>query len=115
MSTFTVSIASTLTVSSICKTFAFIFCVLNRTEMQFFQVNYNVIFVSSAQKLLTNLAATPDEKTAIAEAKAAKPDIPLGVAEEFLHTLASIPELKARLSLWRFNYVFQQVEEVSVV
>ena len=69
--------------------------------------------ISSLQKLLTNLAATPDEKTAIAEAKAAKPDIPLGLAEEFLHTLASIPELHARLSLWRFNYVFHQMEEVG--
>lgn len=55
---------------------------------------------------------TDDERTMLAEAKAAKPDIPLGPAEEFLYTLASIPELKARLSLWRFNYVFKQIEEV---
>ena len=50
----------------------------------------------------------------IAEAKAAKPDIPLEPAEEFLYTLSSIPELKARLSLLKFNYEFQQVEEVCV-
>ena len=55
---------------------------------------------------------TDDERAMIAEHRAAKPDIPLGPAEEFLYTLASIPELQARLSLWKFNYVFQQVEEV---
>lgn len=56
---------------------------------------------------------TDDERAMLAEAKASKPDTPLGPAEEFLYTLASIPELRARLSLWRFNYVFKQVEEVS--
>lgn len=66
------------------------------------------------QKLLTNLMPTDDERAMIAERRAAKPDIPLGPAEEFLYTLASIPELHARLSLWRFNYVFQQVEEVRI-
>ena len=73
-------------------------------------VNINIL-----QKLLSNLMPTDDERTTIADAKAAKPDIPLGPAEEFLYTLASIPELQARLKLWRFNYVFQQVEEVSVL
>ena len=67
------------------------------------------------QKLLTNLIPTDDERTMLTEAKAAKPDIPLAPAEDFLYTLASIPELKARLSLWRFNYVFKQIEEVREV
>ena len=57
---------------------------------------------------------TDEERTMIAEAKAAKPDLPLEPAEEFLYTLSSIPELKARLSLLKFNYEFQQVEEVRV-
>ncbi len=56
---------------------------------------------------------TDDERAMLAEAKAAKPDTPLGHAEEFLYTLSSIPELRARLSLWRFNYVFKQLEEVK--
>lgn len=64
------------------------------------------------QKLLTNLMPTDDERVMLDEAKAAKPDIPLGRAEDFLYTLASIPELRARLSLWRFNYTFKQIEEV---
>ena len=68
---------------------------------------------SHTQKLLTNLMPKEEERVMIAECRAANPDIPLGPAEEFLYTLASIPELHARLSLWRFNYVFQQVEEVS--
>ena len=66
----------------------------------------------SLQKLLNNLMPTADERAQIVEARAAQPDVPLGPAEEFLHTLSSIPELQARLSLWRFNYVFQQAEEV---
>ena len=57
---------------------------------------------------------TDEERTMIADAKAAKPDIPLEPAEEFLYTLSSIPELKARLSLLKFNYEFQQVEEVCI-
>ena len=68
---------------------------------------------SHTQKLLTNLMPKEEERAMIAECRAANPDIPLGPAEEFLYTLASIPELHARLSLWKFNYVFQQVEEVS--
>jgi hypothetical protein len=57
---------------------------------------------------------TDEERTMIADAKAAKPDLPLEPAEEFLYTLSSIPELKARLSLLKFNYEFQQVEEVCM-
>ena len=67
---------------------------------------------SHTQKLLNNLMPKEEERAMIAECRAANPDIPLGPAEEFLYTLASIPELHARLSLWKFNYVFQQVEEV---
>ena len=66
------------------------------------------------QKLLTNLMPTDDERTSLAEAKASKPDILLGPAEDFLFTLASIPEVKVRLSLWRFNYVFKQIEGASL-
>ena len=64
------------------------------------------------QKLLTKLMPTDDERTQITEARASQPDVPLGPAEEFLYTLTTIPELKARLSLWRFNFQFQQAEEV---
>ena len=64
------------------------------------------------EKLLTKLMPTDDERTQITEARASQPDVPLGPAEEFLYTLTTIPELKARLSLWRFNFQFQQSEEV---
>lgn len=59
------------------------------------------------QKLLLNLMPTDEDRASIQEARAARPDVPLGPAEEFLFTLSSIPELKARLSLWRFIYAFQ--------
>ena len=64
------------------------------------------------EKLLTKLMPTDDERTQITEARTSHPDVPLGPAEEFLYTLSTIPELKARLSLWRFNFQFQQMEEV---
>ena len=54
---------------------------------------------------------TDEERGTIQEAHSNHPDIPLGPAEEFLFTLSSIPELKARLSLWKFNYSFQSFEE----
>ena len=54
---------------------------------------------------------TDDERVTIQEAHSSQPDLPLGKAEEFLFTLSSIPELKARLSLWKFNYTFQSSEE----
>lgn len=54
---------------------------------------------------------TDEEKTSIQEKRTAHPDLPLGPAEDFLFTLASIPELSARLNLWRFNYHFQSLEE----
>ena len=68
------------------------------------------------QKLINSLTPTEDEKVsiqdALEEARKDNPDTVLGPAEEFLHTLSTIPELQARLNLWRFNYVFQSVESV---
>lgn len=57
---------------------------------------------------------TLDERKLINQLKIANPDTPLAPAEDFCHTLASIPELDARLNLLRFSSVFQQVEEVHV-
>lgn len=54
---------------------------------------------------------TSDECKKIAGIKA---DIPLARAEGFLYTLASIPELDSSLNLLRFNFSFQQAEEVCV-
>ena len=54
---------------------------------------------------------TDDERGGIQEAHSSRPDLPLGPAEDFLFTLSSIPELKARLSLWKFSYAFQSSEE----
>lgn len=54
---------------------------------------------------------TDEEKANIQEQRTAHPELPLGKAEEFLYTLGSIPELTARLSLWKFNHQFQALEE----
>lgn len=61
------------------------------------------------EKLLTMLP-TEEERTKIQEAQAANPDLPLGSAEQFLLTLASISELPARLNLWAFKLDFENSE-----
>ncbi|XP_057672689.1 FH1/FH2 domain-containing protein 1 isoform X3 [Diorhabda carinulata] len=61
------------------------------------------------EKLLTMLP-TEEERTKIQEAQAANPEIPLGSAEQFLLTLASISELPARLKLWAFKLDFENSE-----
>ncbi|GIY05798.1 hypothetical protein CEXT_222601 [Caerostris extrusa] len=53
---------------------------------------------------------TEDEKTRIAEAQMANPDVPLGTAEQFLLTLSSISELEARLRLWAFRLDYETLE-----
>uniref|UniRef100_A0AAR5QKK1 FH2 domain-containing protein n=1 Tax=Dendroctonus ponderosae TaxID=77166 RepID=A0AAR5QKK1_DENPD len=61
------------------------------------------------EKLLTMLP-TEEERTKIQDAQAANPDLPLGSAEQFLLTLASISELPARLKLWAFKLDFENSE-----
>ncbi|XP_018323135.1 FH1/FH2 domain-containing protein 3 isoform X3 [Agrilus planipennis] len=61
------------------------------------------------EKLLTMLP-TEEERTKIQEAQASNPDLPLGSAEQFLLTLASISELPARLKLWAFKLDFENTE-----
>uniref|UniRef100_A0A1B6EEG5 FH2 domain-containing protein n=2 Tax=Clastoptera arizonana TaxID=38151 RepID=A0A1B6EEG5_9HEMI len=62
------------------------------------------------EKLLTMLP-TEEERSKIQEAQAANPDLPLGSAEQFLLTLASISELQARLKLWAFKLNFEISEK----
>lgn len=69
--------------------------------------------IHSRQKLLTMLP-TEEERSRIQEAQAANPDLPLGSAEQFLLTLASISELPARLKLWAFKLDFENSEKVSL-
>lgn len=61
------------------------------------------------EKLLTMLP-TEEERTKIQDAQASNPDLPLGSAEQFLLTLASISELPARLKLWAFKLDFENSE-----
>ncbi|XP_020845024.1 LOW QUALITY PROTEIN: FH1/FH2 domain-containing protein 1 [Phascolarctos cinereus] len=61
------------------------------------------------EKLLT-MMPTEEEKQKIQEAQLANPDIPLGPAESFLLTLASIGGLAARLQLWAFKLDYETME-----
>jgi hypothetical protein len=57
---------------------------------------------------------TEEEKNRIIEAQMANSDIPLGTAEQFLLTLASVVELEARLKLWLFKLDFDNIELVRL-
>ena len=55
-----------------------------------------------------------EERIKIQEAELANPGLPLGSAEHFLLTLASISELTARLKLWAFKLNYENIEKVSI-
>ncbi|XP_029781258.1 FH1/FH2 domain-containing protein 1 isoform X3 [Suricata suricatta] len=65
--------------------------------------------VLPSKKLLT-MMPTEEERQKIEEAQLANPDIPLGPAENFLMTLASIGSLAARLQLWAFKLDYDSME-----
>ncbi|KAG7273693.1 hypothetical protein CRUP_017446 [Coryphaenoides rupestris] len=62
------------------------------------------------EKILT-MIPTEEEKLMIQEAQLANPDVPLGSAEQFLLTLASISALAARLHLWAFKLNYEAIEK----
>ncbi|KAM9860786.1 FH1/FH2 domain-containing protein 1 [Aulostomus maculatus] len=62
------------------------------------------------EKILT-MTPTEDEKQRIQEAQLANPDVPLGTAEQFLLSLASISALTPRLQLWAFKLNYEVLEK----
>ncbi|XP_028256959.1 FH1/FH2 domain-containing protein 3-like isoform X6 [Parambassis ranga] len=62
------------------------------------------------EKILT-MTPTEEEKQKIQEAQLANPDIPLGTAEQFLFSLASISALTPRLQLWAFKLNYESLEK----
>ncbi|XP_032984007.1 FH1/FH2 domain-containing protein 1 isoform X1 [Rhinolophus ferrumequinum] len=74
-------------------------------------LNFDEFAVSKdgIEKLLT-MTPTEEERQKIEEAQLANPDIPLGPAENFLMTLASIGGLAARLQLWAFKLDYDSME-----
>ncbi|CAF1022438.1 unnamed protein product [Adineta steineri] len=73
------------------------------------KMDSSVINKEGIEKLLTMLP-TEEEKNRIIEAQMANTDLPLGTAEQFLLTLASVVELEARLKLWLFKLDFDNIE-----
>lgn len=61
------------------------------------------------------MTPTEEEKQRIQEAQLADPDLPLGPAEQFLFTLASISALTPRLQLWAFKLNYEALEKVGHV
>lgn len=76
------------------------------------KMDSTVISKEGIEKVLTMLP-TEEEKLQIQEAQNLNPDVPLGSAEQFLLTLASISQLEARLRLWAFKVNFENSEKVS--
>lgn len=74
-------------------------------------LNFDEFAVSKdgIEKLLT-MMPTEEERQKIEEAQLANPDVPLGPAENFLMTLASIGGLAARLQLWAFKLDYESME-----
>ncbi|XP_032180181.1 FH1/FH2 domain-containing protein 1 isoform X2 [Mustela erminea] len=74
-------------------------------------LNFDEFAVSKdgIEKLLT-MMPTEEERQKIEEAHQANPDVPLGPAENFLMTLASIGGLAARLQLWAFKLDYDSME-----
>ncbi|RVE74966.1 hypothetical protein OJAV_G00027070 [Oryzias javanicus] len=62
------------------------------------------------EKILT-MVPTEEEKQRIQEAQLANPDVPLGSAEQFLLSLASISALTPRLQLWAFKLNYEALEK----
>lgn len=74
------------------------------------KMDSTIINREGVEKLLTMLPSE-EEISRIQEATEAQPDIPLGTAEQFLLTLASISGLEARLRLWAFKMEFESTEK----
>ncbi|KAK5909091.1 hypothetical protein CgunFtcFv8_017094 [Champsocephalus gunnari] len=62
------------------------------------------------EKILT-MVPTAEEKQRIQEAQLLHPDLPLGSAEQFLCSLASISALRPRLQLWAFRLNYESLEK----
>ncbi|XP_033999095.1 FH1/FH2 domain-containing protein 3-like [Trematomus bernacchii] len=62
------------------------------------------------EKILT-MVPTAEEKQRIQEAQLLHPDLPLGSAEQFLCSLASISALRPRLQLWAFKLNYESLEK----
>ncbi|XP_023379258.1 FH1/FH2 domain-containing protein 1 isoform X2 [Pteropus vampyrus] len=73
-------------------------------------LNFDEFAVSKDGIELLTMMPTEEEQQKIEEAQLANPDIPLGPAENFLITLASIGGLTARLQLWAFKLDYDSME-----
>lgn len=74
------------------------------------KMDSSVIGREGIEKVLT-MIPTDEEKNLILEAQQQSPDLPLGSAETFLMTLASISALEQRLRLWLFRFEFDSIEK----
>lgn len=69
-----------------------------------------IISREGIEKILT-MIPSEEEKTTIAEAMHSSPDLPLGSAENFLHTLTQVSAIEQRLRLWAFRLDFDLLEK----
>lgn len=70
----------------------------------------SIISREGIEKILT-MIPSEEERTTIAEAMHSSPDLPLGSAENFLHTLMQVSAIEQRLRLWAFRLDFDLLEK----
>jgi len=74
------------------------------------KMDASVVNRDGVEKLMS-MTPTEEEISRIQEAQETQPDLPLGTAEQFLLTLASISALESRLRLWLFKLEFESAEQ----
>lgn len=74
------------------------------------KMDSTIISREGIEKILT-MIPSEEEKTTIAEAMHSSPDLPLGSAENFLHTLMQVSAIEQRLRLWAFRLDFDLLEK----
>jgi hypothetical protein len=74
------------------------------------RMDSTIINREGIEKILT-MIPSDEERTTIADAMHASPDLPLGSAENFLHTLMQVSAIEQRLRLWAFRLDFDLMEK----
>ncbi|KAI4786838.1 hypothetical protein KUCAC02_036861, partial [Chaenocephalus aceratus] len=74
-------------------------------------LNFDDFAISKEGIEILTMVPTAEEKQRIQEAQLLHPDLPLGSAEQFLCSLASISALRPRLQLWAFKLNYESLEK----
>ncbi|XP_061669414.1 FH1/FH2 domain-containing protein 1 isoform X2 [Syngnathoides biaculeatus] len=74
-------------------------------------LNFDEFAISKEGIEILTMTPSEEEKQKIQEARSANPEVPLGTAEQFLFSLASVGALTPRLQLWSFKLNYESLEK----